>query len=134
MKLRRPAPRPQTETIVTLIDVVFFLLVFFMIIGRMDATAPFDILPPVAVTGTDLPAGGMTIAVNDTGEFALDGRIIPDTEILAKAKTRLQADPTLALRINADGTAPLRFVLPLVSQLEALGARDVAIIVTPNPL
>ena len=42
MKLARPTRAQHSETIIALIDVVFFLLVFFMLIGRMDATAPFD--------------------------------------------------------------------------------------------
>ena len=57
MKLTRPPARQAPETIIALIDVVFFLLVFFMLIGRMDATAPFDVTPPTATTGTDMPAG-----------------------------------------------------------------------------
>lgn len=133
MRLRRPPPRPHPETIVTLIDVVFFLLVFFMIIGRMDATAPFDVIPPRAVTGTDLPAGGLTVSVDDSGRLAIDGRILDEAEAIAKTRERLATDPGLMVRINADGTAPLRFVLPLVSAFEAAGARDVALIVTPNP-
>ena len=44
MKLSRPKRDQQSETIIALIDVVFFLLVFFMLIGRMDATAPFDVV------------------------------------------------------------------------------------------
>ena len=53
MKLSRPPARQPPETIVALIDVVFFLLVFFMLIGRMDATAPFDVSPPTAATGCE---------------------------------------------------------------------------------
>ncbi|KIC06494.1 biopolymer transporter ExbD, partial [Leisingera sp. ANG-M1] len=51
-----PSRNPHSETIIALIDVVFFLLVFFMLIGRMDATAPFDVRPATAVTGRDMPA------------------------------------------------------------------------------
>jgi biopolymer transport protein ExbD len=132
MKLRRRAKPQEHEAIVALIDVVFFLLVFFMIVGRMDATAPFEVLPPVAVTGSDLPGGGFTLAVAADGRLALDGAILDQDAAVAEAVERLAADPALAVRINAAAAAPLRFVLPVVSALEAAGARDVAIIVTPN--
>ena len=73
MKLRRPPDRAQPETIVALIDVVFFLLVFFMLVGRMDANAPFEVTPPYAETGGDMPAGGATISVSESGALAFDG-------------------------------------------------------------
>lgn len=133
MKLRRPAQRQQPETIVALIDVVFFLLVFFMLIGRMDATAPFEVTPPTGLTGSDMPAGGITIAVSHDGALAFDGNSIARDELATAFQARLNADPKLLVRVNADKGAELRHVLPLVAELEQLGALDVVLVVTPNP-
>jgi biopolymer transport protein TolR len=133
MKLKRRAPPPHSETIVALIDVVFFLLVFFILVGRMDATAPFDLVPPVGVTGSPLPGGGMTLAINEAGEFAIDGRIIDHDAVVEKVKAALGKDANLLVRINADRNAELRRVMPVVSELEGLGAKQVVLIVTPNP-
>ena len=72
MKLSRTPRRTPPETIIALIDVVFFLLIFFMLVGRMDATAPFDVLPPVAQTGVDMPGGGVTVSVASDGALALE--------------------------------------------------------------
>ena len=52
MRLTRTPRRTPPESIIPLIDVVFFLLVFFMLIGRMDATAPFDVTPAVCLLYT----------------------------------------------------------------------------------
>jgi biopolymer transport protein ExbD len=133
MKLRRAEAKPQPETIVALIDVVFFLLVFFILVGRMDATAPFDVIPPTGLTGRDLPAGGLTVAVDSDGTYAIDNRLMSREEVLALAARRMAAVPDLLFRINADHAVALRHVLPLISDLEAAGARDVVLIVTPNP-
>lgn len=132
MKLNRPARNPHSETIIALIDVVFFLLVFFMLIGRMDATAPFDVRPATAVTGQDMPAGGITLAVSAAGELALDGNEIPRSALSPALAARLADDPELRLRINAHRAAELRQVLPLVAEGEALGFRDVVLVVTPE--
>ncbi|MCR8723319.1 ExbD/TolR family protein [Frigidibacter sp. ROC022] len=133
MKLRRAEPKPQPETIVALIDVVFFLLVFFILVGRMDATAPFDVIPPTGLTGQDLPAGGLTVAVDSDGRYAIDNVLMSRDEVLTLAAGRIAEDPDLLFRINADRETALRFVLPLVSELEAAGAREVVLVVTPNP-
>lgn len=132
MKLKRPPRRSAPETIVALIDVVFFLLVFFMLIGRMDATAPFDVLPPEAESGSDMPAGGATLSVSAEGALAFEGREVTANAWGEAIAGRLAEDPDLRLRINAHRAAELRHVLPLVGEAEARGVRDVVLVVTPG--
>jgi len=132
MKLSRPPARQPPETIVALIDVVFFLLVFFMLIGRMDATAPFEVSPPTATTGATMPSGGITLSVAETGALAIDGARIESGMLMEILSDRLAGSPGTLVRINAHRHAELRHVLPLVGRIETLGARDVVLVVTPE--
>lgn len=132
MKLRRPARMADRETVVALIDVTFFLLIFFMLIGRLDATAPFAVKPPIGTTGTDLPAGGLTLSMSATGDLALDGAPITRDALTLAVTDRIAKSPNVLVRINADQATELRLILSLITQLEDLGARDVALIVTPE--
>ena len=132
MKLRRPPPRTERESVVALIDVTFFLLVFFMMVGRLDATAPFAVLPPNGQTGTELPGGGITVSINTDGALAVDGTPIATEALTPALKSRLTANPKALVRINADRATPLRLILSLVNKLEDAGAKDVAIIVSPE--
>lgn len=132
MKLNRPTRNTQSETIIALIDVVFFLLVFFMLIGRMDATAPFEVAPPVASSGRDMPAGGATLAVAHDGSLALDNVPLERSELEGVIATVLARDGDIRLRVNAHRDAELRHVLPLVGLAESLGVRDIVLVVTPE--
>ena len=133
IRVRRRPQRPQHETIVTLIDIVFFLLVFFMLIGRMDATAPFELSPPVSDGGEALPAGGTTVSLARDGRLALDGRERSQADIVAALQDAIAtASEPLFVRINADAETPVRHLLPLVTALEALPEGDVVLVVTPN--
>lgn len=132
MRLKRPIVRQPSETIVSLIDVVFFLLVFFMLIGRMDATAPFEVTPPTAGTGADMPSGGLTLSVGAEGQLALDGVPVDRLGLEADIRSALAHHDATLVRINAHREAELRHVLPLVGQIEALGAADVVLVVTPE--
>lgn len=132
MRLTRPPVRQAPETIIALIDVVFFLLVFFMLIGRMDATAPFEVSPPLAATGSDMPAGGITLSVSAAGDMAVDGT--PTTAPLDILLDQIAQAPETLVRINAHHAAELRHILPLIAALEAAGAQDVALVVTPAGL
>ncbi len=133
MKLKRRSQPPPQETIVSLIDVIFFLLVFFMLIGRMDATAPFEVSPPISTAGESLPKGGTTIAVAQDGALALNGEAIERADLLASIREMLAEKPGLFVRINAHAEARLTNLLPLVTALEQAGVGDVVLVVTPNP-
>lgn len=128
MKLARAEKRPPAETIVALIDVIFFLLVFFMLVGRMDASAPFEVLPPVATMGAPMPKGGATVSVAEDGRLALDGVEMTEADLVSA----LSGADRRFIRVNADGGAELRTLLPLVARLEALEAGEVMLVVTPN--
>ncbi len=132
MKLKRAPRRPQSESIIALIDVVFFLLVFFMLIGRMDATAPFDVQPASAVTGSDMPAGGATLSLSATGDLALDGTLVTPDEAVAQLENAIAANADLLIRVNAHRDARMQMLLPLVARIETLGAREVMLVVTPE--
>ncbi len=132
MKLRRVPTRQMPETIIALIDVVFFLLVFFMLIGRMDATAPFEVRPATALTGADMPAGGTTLSIGALGDLALDGAAIAKGDLIPALTARIAETPDLLIRVNAHRNAQLHKVLPLIAEIERAGARDVVLVVTPE--
>ncbi len=133
MRLRRQPSRPQHETIITLIDIVFFLLIFFMLVGRFDATSPFELAPPISTNGDGLPAGGVTISIAGDGRLALDGDESELSTIAARLDTLAkQASTPLLVRINADASAPIRHLLRLTAALEGLAAADVVLVVTPT--
>ncbi len=133
MKLKRRRQPPPQETIVSLIDVIFFLLIFFMLVGRMDATAPFEVSPPVSTAGETLPKGGTTIAVAEDGALALNGEAMARPALLARIRELRAQKPGLFVRINAHAEARLTNLLPLVTALEQAGVEDVVLVVTPHP-
>lgn len=132
MRLARPRRRQGHETIIALVDVTFFLLVFFLLVARLDATAPFRVQPPQGSSGADMPGGGATVAVAADGALALDGREVAAADLVAALQARAAARPDLLVRLNADRAAPLRDVLPLVAQLDAAGLRHVVLVITPD--
>jgi biopolymer transport protein ExbD len=132
MKLHRTVQGQPANSIIALVDVVFFLLAFFMLIGRLDATAPFEVLPATAETGADLPAGGITLAVSANQAMSLDGVSIDANQVVAAITDLLAQTPEAQIRINADQDAQLRLFLPIVADLERVGARDIVLVVTPE--
>jgi biopolymer transport protein ExbD len=121
--MRRPARRAprrfdEDAAVLPLINVVFLLLIFFMVAGRLSAADPFEIEP--AASRSEAPAGetGRLVLMGADGRLALDGEAMSREALLA----RLSGPDAGAVRIKADGRAE---AARLVALLQALGARGV---------
>lgn len=133
-RLRRPPAAPQAaEPMGQLINIAFLLLVFALLAGRLDATAPFAMAPPVSALGGPLAQGGMTVSLAADGALALDGAPADEAAAVAAVAARAAAGPAPFVRLNADAAAPLRRLLPLAAALAEAGAGEVVLIVTPAP-
>jgi len=130
MKLKRIRPTESREHVVAMIDIVFFLLVFFMLVGRMDATAPFEVTPPLSQLGDNLPAGGITISMSEDGAIALDGAEM-SLKQLTHQLSQLVVSESKAVRVNADAQVRIRDYASLLAALDPLGFDVVSVIVTP---
>lgn len=130
MRLRRADHRPAPEPIIALVDVVFFLLVFFLLVARLDASAPFEVLPPIATSGQDMPGGGVTLSVARDGALAVNGSDAGD-DWLDRVTAAATRDAATLIRINAHRDVALRHVLPLITALERAALGEVVIVVTP---
>lgn len=52
MRIAAPRKRQQAESVIPMINVVFLLLIFFLMSARLTAPAPVDVTPPTSVADT----------------------------------------------------------------------------------
>lgn len=75
--VHRTGRAPADEGLIPLINVIFLILIFFMIAGHMEAAAPFRVDPPDSSTDSEPAAEGLTLLL------AADGRVAVRDEILS---------------------------------------------------
>lgn len=124
------------DRILPLINVVFLLLIFFMLAGQLAATDPFIIEPPKSEsTGQDKPED-MTILVSADGRFALDGVEMSEEAVVVAAARRLEdaADGHVMLRLKVDGDKPAAEVVLLMQRLREAGFRKLMLLTVPKPM
>ncbi|HLS18750.1 MAG TPA: biopolymer transporter ExbD [Paracoccaceae bacterium] len=139
--MRRGAPafgfrRPRREVdedarILPLINVVFLLLVFFMVTGQLAAIDPFPIDPPES-TSEGPSAEGHLIAFGAGGELALDGEVMGEDALLATLGPQLSGSGAPEIRIKADGGAEAMALVELLNRLREIGAEKVVLMTVPE--
>ena len=134
MRLPAPPPRPAREPIGPLVDVVFLLLVFFLLAGTLEPAPPLQVEAPrsgQADSGTE--AGPtLTLFLDADGRLGLDGQVVDAGDqgpILAK---RLPEQTGRPVRLIADAEAASGRVLSLLAELRRLGAGEIALVTRPS--
>lgn len=126
LSFAEPARRPRGESIVPMINVVFLLLIFFMMTSRLAAPEPFDVAPPKTESGEP----GETSAIlflSAEGEIGFEDLRGP-AAVAAFAAIADAEDAVPQLRADANTTATN--VARLLRDLAAAGLSDVALVVT----
>lgn len=128
MKFRRRKPRENIDiNLVSLIDVVFILLLFFVVTTTFTRETQLRVELPQAVTGTpetDSDLKHLDIAISADGVYSLNNRLLPKNDLptLIEALQKESAgDTKLPLSISADGKTPHQAVITAMDAAGKLG-------------
>jgi biopolymer transport protein ExbD len=128
MQLRARPPRRPSENIVPLINVVFLLLVFFMLTGTLAPPEALNVRLPVesrevAATPRSAP-DTPRVSVSASGELAFEGLPVSSAGLDAAL---VEGEPRdVALR--ADAGTPSHILLPLLERLQNAGVQQVDLV------
>ncbi|MCS3466968.1 biopolymer transport protein ExbD [Pseudomonas sp. JUb42] len=128
MKFRRRKPRENIDiNLVSLIDVVFILLLFFVVTTTFTRETQLRVDLPQAVTGspeTDAALKHLDITINADGIYALNNQLLPKndlTTLIDALQRESGGDTNLPLSISADGKTPHQAVITAMDAAGKLG-------------
>jgi biopolymer transport protein ExbD len=119
-----PARRRSLVGLTPLIDVVFILLVFFMLASSFVDWRTVRLEPPVQAAGGRGLTGAMLIEIEADGGLRLSGEPLKLEEIEARLEPLLERRPDLRIVIKPGADTPLQPVVILLDRLTAAGVAD----------
>lgn len=127
MRLDLPARKPASIGLTPLIDVVFILLVFFMLATRFIDLARQPL--SVAVAGEERPLDDsvMLIRVLSDSSIELNGKQMS----LEQARQQLRDAPAQPVYVDSAAEASLQAVLRVTDMLQQVGQREVHLELLP---
>jgi biopolymer transport protein ExbD len=119
-----PSRRARRPSLTPMIDVVFLLLVFFMLASRFGQ----DMALPVALSGTDAPYDGppRLVGVAPDG-LSLNG-VTMDQGGLVTALQGLMATPADAILLRPSETTNVQRLVKVIEALNAAGFSTVVVV------
>lgn len=127
MRFDPPRPRSDEERILPLINIVFLLLIFFMVAGKLAASDPLEINPPQSALESEAGLRELLVLLDAEGRLALDGEVMDESALKAALQKRLSGDQ-MRIRLKADGRAEATRVVALMELLQDAGAEKVKLL------
>ncbi len=129
MKIVAPRPPRELVNITPLIDVVFILLVFFMLAGAIERPAPVAVTPPRSDTELASEVEDVVVLVGADGDVAFQGQVMPDDGEFVRAATLWFAvRPDSSIQLKADADADAARVIEVMELLREAGAQYLALV------
>ncbi|AXO15287.1 MULTISPECIES: ExbD/TolR family protein [Thalassospira] len=121
---------PVQEPMLPLINIVFLLLIFFMIAGSLQKLGPFEVDPPASQTAEGQPEDTIVLWFGSNGEIGIDDL----TGGLDRLSSMLPADYIgRPVEIRADREVEGAKVVTLLARLQELGIEKVQLMTAMQP-
>ena len=121
--------RDPLVMIIPMIEIMLFLLVFFMLstMYMVNASTVQVNLPQAASAQQDTRPHIVSITVTERGEILFDRDDTPTKELTARVKERLTEDPETVFVVRGDKKTDYQYIVSVFDALKEAGTRHVSI-------
>ncbi len=104
-----------------MLDIVFIMLIFFIVTTSFVKEAGFDINKPQAAQATKKPSANIFIAVDKSGRIHMEKRVVDIKRVRANVERMLAESPEAAVMIMGDIDAKHGVIIKVMDQVKAAG-------------
>lgn len=125
---RLPKAEEDNELNLTpMLDVVFILLIFFIVTTSFVKETGIDVNRPSATTAEKKSQGNILIAINANGDIWIDNREIDIRAVRANIQVLKASYPQSSVIIQSDRDASTGTLVKVMDQVRLAGVRNISI-------
>lgn len=133
MKIERQKQRKSEIPVLPMVNVVFLLLVFFLVSGTIEQIEIVPIDPPMAESGKILDEGHVVILLGRYDEIVIDDQLVQKEEIAPIIRKKLEGYPGKVITIKADSSLKSNSLIAIMDEVKAAGGHNVSLM-TQSPI
>lgn len=126
-RFRSLVERGDEPNITPLIDVVFILLIFFIVSATFIKEAKVEIERPQASTAQRITAKEIRVYIDKSGNIYIDDQIVKLWTLQSKVRELLASSTNKTVLVIADKDAKVEILIDVVDQIRLAGAKEVAV-------
>ncbi|NOX82843.1 MAG: biopolymer transporter ExbD [Alphaproteobacteria bacterium] len=117
----------EDVNVTPLLDIVFIMLIFFIVTSTFVKEPGIDVLRPEAVSATDRKAASIIVAISADDEIWINGDPVELAEVKTIVAQLRVENPKGTAVVQADAASKTRMLVEVVTQIRATGISDVAV-------
>ncbi|HEX7036953.1 MAG TPA: biopolymer transporter ExbD [Pseudomonadales bacterium] len=110
-----------------MLDVVFIMLIFFIVTATFIKDPGIDVFRPTAETGVEKPTVSVLVAIGPNGEIWIDRKQVEEGGVRAAIERIHAENPAGGLVVQADKAAKYSKVKAVLEAARAAGIEQVAV-------
>jgi len=127
MRFRRKEQTVDHIDVSPLIDMVFILLIFFMVTTTFVKDMKLDLNRPGAASSSLVNEKVIRVYIDSNREIYIDNQLIKVWAIQSKLRDLLRISAQKAVLVVTDSEIPVESVIDVIDECKMSGAEDVAV-------
>ena len=133
MRRQRGSAEEETEVNMTpMLDVVFIMLIFFIVTASFVKEAGVEVNRQQASTAEPKESANLFIAITDNGQIWMDKRVIDVRAVRANIERLHAENPQGAVVIQADKNSKNGLLVQVLDAAKAAGVQNVSLAADPG--
>ena len=128
VEVHRRARRIRPINVISLIDVMFVLILFFLMTGHMEKFSPVNVELPIADSGQLLDEGPVTIVLGKYDEILMNDEYVDATQLGEALRQELQFNPERIITIKADAFLEANKLVRLMEVIGDAGGKNISVV------
>jgi len=120
--------RNEDDNLIPLINIVFLLLIFFMLAGTFTKPERFDVAPPRSLSPAMAEEQEMVVLLSADGRMAIGERDFNKVELKRLIIDRLSVESELKIQLKADGRMEAELVIEVMDIFRAAGVKKLMLL------
>ena len=127
MRLRPKKQDVENVDVSPLIDMVFILLIFFMVTTTFVKDMKLELNRPSAASASKSDSKVVRVYIDNTGEIYIDNQPVNLWAVQSKLRDLLRTMTEKSVLVISDDKIPVERLIDVVDECRMSGAKDVAI-------
>ena len=130
MRIRPKKQDVENVDVSPLIDMVFILLIFFMVTTTFVKDMKIDLNRPSAASASKADSKVVRVYIDNEGQVYIDNQPVQLWAIQSKLRDVLRTATEKSVLVISDDTIPVETLIDVVDECRMSGAKDVAVSTT----
>lgn len=127
MRIRPKKQEVDNVDVSPLIDMVFILLIFFMVTTTFVKDMKLELERPSAASASKADSKVVRVYIDNTSQVYIDNQPVQLWAIQSKLRDLLRTSTEKSVLVISDDTIPVETLIDVVDECRMSGAKDVAV-------